>query len=214
MDEIGEMPASMQVKLLRVLQEGEFRPVGATQAVASDVRVVSASHHKLADLVESGTFREDLYYRLHVVEITMPPLRERRQDIPLLVEHFTRQIEDTGMDEVFSREAMACLLGYDWPGNVRELENEVRRALALREGIVQVTELNERVQGARVSGSVTLAQVSRGSLKEITEGFEREVLVASLRRTGWNVRQTAKELGLSRAALYTRLSRYGIQRES
>ncbi|MFC1609814.1 sigma 54-interacting transcriptional regulator, partial [Myxococcota bacterium] len=213
LDEIGEMPLTMQVKLLRVLQEREYRPVGATAMVRADVRVVSASHENLEALVASGGFREDLYYRLRVVEIRVPPLRERREDIPLLVDHFCRAIANESAEERFAREAMARLLGHDWPGNVRELENEVRRALALADGTVGLKDLSERLQAIRAGGAAILADTARGSLREITDGFERQVLLATLKRMGWNVRGAAKELGLSRAALYTRLNKYGITRE-
>jgi len=214
LDEIGEMPMSMQVKLLRVLQEREFRPVGATRDIKSDVRILSASHRQLHEMTEQGTFREDLLYRLQVVEITMPPLRDRREDIPLLVDHFCRRIRNVAAEDIFTRSAMGCLLAHDWPGNVRELENEVQRALALADDRVQAEDLSERLQGEPGAGSAVLADLSRGSLKDIIAGFEREVLLATLKRLGWNVRQAAKELGLSRAAIYTRLTKHGITREA
>ena len=214
LDEIGDMPVSMQVKLLRVLQEKEYRPVGSTVDRRCDVRMVSASHRDLNALVAEGRFREDLLYRLRVVEVRVPALRERREDIPILVDHFCRKVAGQSAEERFSRDAMARLLGYDWPGNVRELENEVRRAIALAEGLVRVEDLSERFESQRAQGTATLADVSRGSLREILDGFERQVLLATLKRTEWNVRKAAKELGLSRAALYTRLTRYGISREA
>jgi transcriptional regulator with GAF, ATPase, and Fis domain/Tfp pilus assembly protein PilF len=213
LDEVGEMPLAMQVKLLRVLQEKEYRPVGATASLRADVRVVSASHADLEGLVAAGRFREDLFYRLRVVEIPVPPLRERRQDVPLLADHFCRQVCGAPAEERFTREALACLLGYDWPGNVRELENEVRRALALADDWVDIDSLSERLRGVRAGGAAILADTARGSLREIVDGFERQVLLATLKRTRWNVRQAAAELGLSRAALYTRLKRFGISRE-
>jgi DNA-binding NtrC family response regulator len=153
-------------------------------------------------------------YRLRVVEVAVPPLRERREDIPLLVDHFCREITGRPADACFSKEALARLMGHDWPGNVRELDNEVRRALALADDVVGLEDLSERLQAARAAGAAILAGESRGSLKEIIDGFEREVLLATLDRTSWNVRQTAKDLGLSRAALYTRLNRFGITREA
>jgi transcriptional regulator with GAF, ATPase, and Fis domain len=214
LDEIGEMPLTMQVKLLRVIQEKELRPVGATRSVRADVRILSASHRDLEGLVSQGAFREDLLYRLRVVEVAVPPLRERREDIPLLVDHFCREITGRPADACFSKEALARLMGHDWPGNVRELDNEVRRALALADDVVGLEDLSERLQAARAAGAAILAGESRGSLKEIIDGFEREVLLATLDRTSWNVRQTAKDLGLSRAALYTRLNRFGITREA
>lgn len=212
LDEVGEMSMSMQVKLLRVLQERTYRPVGATHSVDTNVRVVSACQANLAQMVEQGRFREDLFYRLQVVEIRMPPLRERPEDIPPLVEHFCQRICGRSLEQCFGRDALASLLGHRWPGNVRELENEVQRALALTDGIVAVSDLSPRLQGARPTPP-ELVGASRGSLKEMLDGFEKEILVATLERAGWNVRQTAKELGLSRAALYTRLGRFGIKRK-
>ncbi len=213
LDEVGEMPPAMQVKLLRVLQEKEVQPVGAAQPVKIDVRVVSASHDDLEELVAEGRFREDLFYRLHVVQIRLPPLRERRSDIPALVDHFCRQARGEGAEACFSEDAIGRLLAHDWPGNVRELENEVRRALALADGRVGVDDLSDKLRKKSGGDTALLATTSRGSLRDIMDGFERQVLLATLKRTGWNVKQAAKELGLSRAALYTRLSRFGIARE-
>ncbi|MEO0812562.1 MAG: sigma 54-interacting transcriptional regulator, partial [Myxococcota bacterium] len=193
LDEIAEMPLQMQVKLLRVLQENEFRPVGGVETLRSSARVVAATHRDLQARVREGLFREDLFYRLNVVEIRVPPLRERRDDIPLLVEHFCRGFTECGSEEMFHPDALLRMFAYDWPGNVRELQNEVQRALALSEGRVGVDDLSERLQAVRVSRAQTAATHARGSLKEIMDSFEKEVLLIALERTSWNVRQTAKE---------------------
>ncbi len=213
LDEIAEMALPMQVKLLRVLQENEYRPVGGTETVKSSARIVAATHRDLQARVREGSFREDLFYRLNVVEIRVPPLRERREDIPLLVEHFCQQLTGQPAADMFDVEALNRFFAHDWPGNVRELQNEVHRALALSDGRVTVEDLSERLQAVRVSRSQSAASHARGSLKEIMDSFEKEVLLLALERTGWNVRQTAKELGLSRAALYTRMSKFEITRE-
>ncbi|MEM6530996.1 MAG: sigma 54-interacting transcriptional regulator [Myxococcota bacterium] len=213
LDEIAEMPLQMQVKLLRVLQESEFRPVGGAALQKSEARIVAATHRNLEQRVAEGSFREDLYYRLNVVQIRVPPLRERRDDILLLVEHFTRHLTGEGAESLFSVESLQQLVAYDWPGNVRELENEIQRALALAEDRVRPEDLSEKLQAVRPSRAAHAAAQARGSLKEIMETYEKEVLLLALERTQWNVRQTAKELGLSRAALYTRMGKFGITRD-
>lgn len=213
LDEIAEMPMSMQVKLLRVLQESAFRPVGSNEIVASDARVVAATHRDLGRRVEEGRFREDLYYRLNVVEIHVAALRDRREDILPLVDHFCRTHGKAALESLFTPDALQCLLAYEWPGNVRELENEITRALALADGIVRPEDLSERFirQPSRTPSLVS--SFARGSLREIMESFEKEVLVLALERSNWNVRRTAKELGVSRAALYTRMTKFSITRE-
>ena len=212
LDEIGEMSVPMQVKLLRVLQENEYRPVGSNESVSFDVRFISATHRDLPKLIEGGLFREDFYYRIQVVEIGLPPLRDRREDIPALVEYFSTRITKRSAKESFSEEAIALLMAYDWPGNIRELENEIRRCLALADDVAGGMDLSEKLQRVRQVGRATLVDSSRGTLKEIMDRFEREVLNASLQRNGWNVRKTAHDLGLSRASLYTRLNRFEIKR--
>ena len=212
LDEIGEMSVPMQVKLLRVLQENEFRPVGSNESVSFDVRFLSATHRDLPKLIEDGLFREDFYYRIQVVEIGLPPLRDRREDIPALVDYFSAEMAKRSAKESFSKEAIALLMAYDWPGNIRELENEIRRCLALADDVVGGMDLSEKLQRVRQGRRATLVDGSRGTLKEIMDRFEREVLNASLQRNGWNVRKTASDLGLSRASLYTRLSRFEIKR--
>ncbi|MCK5690876.1 sigma-54-dependent Fis family transcriptional regulator, partial [Myxococcota bacterium] len=212
LDEVGDMPLAMQVKLLRVLQERSFRAVGATQDEKSDVRIISASHKKLSELVSLGEFREDLFFRLHVVDIEVPPLRERREDVIPLIEHFSMRQSGKEARKLFSEDALRHMLSWDWPGNVRELENEVVRALTLADGQVEVTDLSPRLAGASKRSETLLAQAQQGSLREILGDYEREVVLAALRRNAWNVRKTADDLGLSRAAFYTRMNKLGISR--
>ena len=163
-------------------------------------------------MIEDCLFREDFYYRIQVVEIGLPPLRDRREDIPALVDYFSAEMAKRSAKASFSEEAIALLMAYDWPGNIRELENELRRCLALADDVVGGMDLSEKLQRVRQGRRATLVDGSRGTLKEIMDRFEREVLNASLQRNGWNVRKTASDLGLSRASLYTRLSRFEIKR--
>jgi len=148
LDEIGDMPLEMQAKLLRVLQDGEVRPVGSNESRKVDVRILAASHRDLLEMCASGEFREDLYYRLNVVTLEVPPLSERGGDVPHLVAHFCALLgEELGKEVAVSEEALAVLEGYRWPGNVRELENELRRAAVLSEGPIQPADLREELGG-------------------------------------------------------------------
>ncbi len=215
LDEIGEMRPSMQVRLLRVLQEGVFTPVGSTEPKKVDVRVIAATNRNLREMVEKGEFREDLYYRLNVINIRVPPLRERKEDIPLLAEHFlTKEGEKSGQPKkVLTKRALEKLYDYPWPGNVRELQNEIERIVVLSgtEGKLtadmlspKVLEIGEKakVQGARV----------HGKLKDALEELEREMIKEGLRRTGWNKSKLAKELGISRAGLIMKVEKYGLDK--
>ncbi len=204
LDEIGDMPPAMQVKLLRVLQQKEFRRVGGTQDLTTDARVISASNKDLAVLVRDGAFREDLWYRLNVVELTVPPLRTRREDLPLLIEHLSRRHAGKQPPKL-TREALAVLLDYDWPGNVRELENELLRAMALSDGRIDAADLSPKLR-TRASGRSAAA----GSLREAVELFERKTLEVALEENGGKVTAAARALGLTRAGLYKKLHKYGL----
>jgi DNA-binding NtrC family response regulator len=207
LDEVGDMSLAMQAKLLRVLQEQEVKPVGGTDTIAVDVRVVAATHRNLGALVTSGRFREDLYYRLRVVALRVPPLRDRREDIPILAEHFLRRFASLSQRRLqsFSPGAMAALQAYRWPGNVRELENAVDRAVALAPGsVIEVSDLPEEVLGP--SGVIGRALVGDPlSLDEVTR---RHVLFV-LKAAGGNKSKAAKLLGVPRRTLYRLLGRYG-----
>jgi transcriptional regulator with GAF, ATPase, and Fis domain len=212
LDEVGEMPASMQVKLLRVLQTGEFRRVGGERTLKVDVRLLVASNRDLGRLVEEGRFREDLYYRLNVVRVALPPLRERRDDVPLLVEHFLRKHAGvTGQDgpKKIARAALQKLIGYRWPGNVRELENEVLRAASLGGEVLGVADLSPQVAAGEPEAAVDSPDDL--TLKTRVERLERTLLKEALGRSSGNQSQAARLLGLSRFGLQKKLKRYRLQ---
>lgn len=212
LDEIGDAPANVQVKLLRVLQERTYLPVGATESHAADVRIVAATNRDLRADVAAGRFREDLFYRLHVVPITMPPLRERREDIPLLIDHFVARnnvrlgTEIRGLDS----EARRLLYEYSWPGNVRELENTVERAMVLAEGDqITTADLSERVREAR---DPVKLQLSSGelSVKKTTRYIEEVLIRRALQKTKGNRTRAAELLEISHRALLYKIKDYGI----
>jgi two-component system response regulator HupR/HoxA len=218
LDEIGEVSPAFQVKLLRVLQEGEIRPLGSSQTRQVDVRVVAATNRDLEQEVREGRFREDLYYRLATVTIQLPALRERKGDIPLIA----RSILEGSMAQLgkqvegFTRETLACMQAYHWPGNVRELQNEIRHMLVMgEEPLLGAELLSSRVLRAAPQEEGIEAQLlndAEGTLKERVESFEARILKESLIRHRWNKSQAAKELGLSRVGLRSKLERYGLEK--
>lgn len=213
LDEIGEMPPSLQIKLLRVLQESEIRPVGSGKVKRVDVRVISATSRNLQDEVVSGRFREDLFYRLNVFSIRVPPLRERQEDIPLLVEHFLQkhgaELGKTGAS--VTPEAMKILMGYQWPGNVRELENSIERGLILCDGRKIDTDcLPGVMRGAGMSNSLAGLISDCFSIKKADEIVERELIRRALVKTGGNRTHAARLLEISHRALLYKLKEYGI----
>jgi transcriptional regulator with GAF, ATPase, and Fis domain len=209
LDEIGELPLDMQVKLLRVLQQKEFRRVGGTHDLPTDARVISATNKDLAAMTRRGEFREDLWYRLNVVELHVPPLRERRDDLPLLIEHLLVRHGGKSPPKL-SREVLAQLLDYGWPGNVRELENELQRALALCDGDVKAQDLTEKLRGAGKAQASAQAVANGHSLREVMERFERQTLEAVLSQQGGKITAAARALGLTRAGLYKKLHKYRL----
>jgi DNA-binding NtrC family response regulator len=221
LDEVGDMSAALQVKLLRVLQEGTFTPVGGTETRTVDVRVIAATHKDLHKMVERGEFREDLYYRINVIKIQVPPLRERMEDLPLLCEHFLKK-HFRGASRGATRpphiaaEAALALTRYPWPGNIRELENEIERLLVLGADLEELPAelLSQRIRDAdglpRGPGQARSAQ--SGTLKESIESLERDMIQHGLIRTHWNKSQLAKELGISRSNLIAKVERYGLER--
>jgi len=216
LDEIGEMPRGLQAKLLRVLEDGVVRPVGADRATRVDVRVIAASNVDLADSVTRGAFREDLFYRLQVVPIVIAPLRERRSDIPLLVDHFLERIRDRmpGREIAISREAMVALWSYDWPGNVRELENMVERLVILCEGsIIDTAMLPENlVASARPATPPIKVKLSDGglNLNNLVRELEGRLINDALKQTGGNKQAAARLLGLKRTTFSAKLRRCGV----
>ncbi|WP_326542914.1 sigma-54-dependent transcriptional regulator [Pseudorhodoferax sp.] len=218
LDEIGETSPLFQVKLLRVLQEGELRPVGATRTVPVDVRVIAATHRKLEDEVRAGRFREDLYYRLAGVTLEMPPLRQRPGDIVPLAE----RLLDAAATELalpqarFDDDARAVLMGYPWPGNIRELHNEIARALALGDGgVVRAADFSPRLlqgqTGRAHAASEQAALPAHGTLQERLDAIEAMLLREVMLRQRWNKTRAAAELGLSRVGLRAKLVRFGLE---
>ncbi|MBK6847322.1 MAG: sigma 54-interacting transcriptional regulator [Proteobacteria bacterium] len=212
LDEIGEMPAPLQAKLLRVLQDGEVRPLGATRSRKVDARIVCATHRNLEEEVKSGRFRQDLYYRLVVFPITMPPLRERVEDIPLLAERFLQRYaaELRKPAPAITPRALERLCAYRWPGNIRELENEMQRlAIMVDEGApIEAEQLSPAVHGGLLAAPQALP--ASGTLKLMLDQVERELLLAALANHGHNKTRTAATLGITREGLHKKLARFGL----
>jgi len=212
LDEIGDMPPTMQVKLLRVLERGEFTPVGDTDVRRVDVRVISATHKDLFSEVRAGRFREDLYYRLNAFPIRVPPLRERREDIPLLIAHFLKRLAHKWekREVAVTPEAGDCLVRYPWPGNVRELEHELERALTLAGDAPTLGPqfFSERILASgTLTGRISLA----GSLKQARDAFEKDYIAHVLRLEKGNVSHAAKALGISRVMLQRKMKDLGLR---
>jgi DNA-binding NtrC family response regulator len=213
LDEIGDMPLAMQAKLLRVLEEGEVERIGGDKPVSVDVRVVVATHRDLETRVCEEKFRQDLFHRIYVFPLVLPPLRERREDIPLLVEHFAAQVSSqNGWKPVpFSAEALAALQSYSWPGNVRELRNMVERLMLLAtDGQVDLATVELALPKAGSGAVAVSGTFSSGPLAGRVDAFEREVILAELKRSHSNVSLAAKSLGLERSHLYKKAEQLGI----
>lgn len=211
LDEIGDMPLPMQAKLLRVLEEGEVERIGGTKPVAVDVRVVVATHRNLQALVNDGKFRQDLFHRIYVFPLVLPALRERREDIPRLIEHFAAQVsaQNNWKPIRFSEEAIAALRDYAWPGNVRELRNVVERLMLLAsDNEIDADEVYAVLAPAGVAPTAT--STGRGTLADRAEQFEREVILSELKRAGFHMTNAAKALGLERSHLYKKAEQLGI----
>jgi two-component system NtrC family response regulator len=206
LDEIGEMPPSIQVKLLRFLQERSFQRVGGRQEIQSDVRIVAATNAGLKDRIASGSFREDLYFRLAVVVIHLPALNERGDDVVLVARHFldrfAKQNERRGLS--FSPDCIRAMLRYDWPGNIRELQNRVQRAVIMADGR-RVTVADMELDAATANGNL--------NLKDAREKLERELTLEALRRHQGNISAAAGELGISRPTLYELMEKLGVERK-
>ncbi|MDP6520336.1 MAG: sigma 54-interacting transcriptional regulator [Planctomycetota bacterium] len=216
LDEVGDMSPEMQKKILRFLQEGEFRPVGSSDKKTVDVRVLTASHKQLEELVAAGGFREDLYYRIKVLALSLPPLRERRDDIPLLAEHLLARAAREAAKPVptLPHEVMAAIVAYDWPGNVRELENEMRRLVALAEEAVSLKDLTAAVREGRPMAAgdagAGAGLTATGDIKGAVADLERRSIEAALAHAAGNKSQAARDLGISRFALQRKLDKYGL----
>ena len=215
LDEIGDMPLPMQAKLLRVLEESEIERIGGDKPVAVDVRVIVATHRNLEAMVREGKFRQDLFHRVYVFPLRLPPLRERREDIPALVEHFARQVsaQNNWKPMSFTPEAIAALQDHPWPGNVRELRNMIERLMLLASD-QQVTLETVRLALPSPALDGTGSAHGSGSLAERVQGFEREVIIAELKRHDFHITNAAKALGLERSHLYKKAEQLGIDLRS
>jgi two-component system, NtrC family, nitrogen regulation response regulator NtrX len=215
LDEIGDMPLPMQAKLLRVLEEGEVERIGGDKPVTVDVRVVVATHRDLEAQVRDGKFRQDLFHRVYVFPLVLPPLRERPEDIPALVQHFARQVaaQNNWKPIPFSAEAIQALQAHSWPGNVRELRNVVERLMLLAGDQVDADVVLAALPSATRS-PIAPFSVDSGSLAERVQRVEREILLAELKRSHYNVTSAAKALGLERSHLYKKAEQLGIDLRS
>jgi two-component system NtrC family response regulator len=214
LDEIGELPTLLQVKILRVLQEREIDKVGETRPIKVDVRVIAATNRDLEKMVADGTFRDDLYYRLAVVPIRVPPLRERSDDIPLLVEHFlTKHAERPGRQRPTVEKGVYSAFNlYSWPGNIRELENVIERALVLdKDGVLGLDDLSERLRTREHRVANLRMELPDEGIS--LEAVERELLLAALHKHNWNQTRAAAFLNVTRSTLLYRMQKFGLGRE-
>jgi DNA-binding NtrC family response regulator len=216
LDEVGELPLELQAKLLRALQEKEVRPVGATHQVPIKARIVAATNQDLAAMVEKGTFRKDLFYRLNVVNLRLPALRDRREDIPLLAAHFLDRVSrERGQEFALSDEALRTMMGHDWPGNVRELENAVERACTMSSGPVLhlgdlPTQLQQQALAVRRAGAETDAGDGAAAPVKTLAETEREAILGAIRALKGDKLRAARMLGIGKTTLYRKLKEYGI----
>ncbi len=215
LDEIGTASPSLQVKLLRVLQDREFEPVGGNETQKVDVRLILATNENLEERVKKGEFRQDLFYRINVISVTQPPLRDRMGDIPLLVDTYVKHFnEQTGKHvHGFHEDALHLLQQYRWPGNVRELVNVVERAIVLaKSDMVMISDLPESIRSHITTADVA-GHLNGGSLKSALANPERQIIIEALESNGWNRQDTAKLLGINRTTLYKKMKKYEISFE-
>lgn len=216
LDEIGDMSPDLQVKILRVLEEGEFEPVGANRTVRVDVRILAATHRNLEEQVEKGLFREDLFYRLYVIPLHLPPLRERSEDIALLVHHFLREFNEKTASRVdgVSADALRCLSAHAWPGNVRELRNLMERLVVLKDaGMIETEDLPLKIRGMDKAAfqHPAIAVTDEGiSLNTAVTEFEKALILQSLEKANWVKNKAAKLLNLNRTTLVEKIKRYRL----
>lgn len=215
-DEIGNLSFGLQAKLLRLIQEKEFRPIGGRELIKADIRIIAATNKDLPLLVKEGAFREDLFYRLNVFPIHIPPLRERKEDIPALANHFLKKYsKDSGKNiSYISAEAMKELYLYDWPGNVRELENVIHRAVILCRGDTLIPEdiVITKSNDVRTPKNLKeLKEIKRRLKARSIEGIERSFILDALSRNNWNISKAAKEVGMQRTNFHSLMRKYGIK---
>jgi two-component system response regulator HydG len=209
LDEVGELPVDLQAKMLRALQEKEIRPVGSTKRVPINVRILAATNKDLEHAVTQGSFRRDLFFRLNVLTLRIPPLRERRQDIPLLATHILERLSQTsGRSHELSDDAMKLLLGYDWPGNVRELENCLERCCAMTSGpVIHTIDLPSSLTGAPVQMTSAVLESRILPMAEI----ERQAILSAIAQLNGDKLTAAKLLGIGKTTLYRKLKEYGAE---
>jgi two-component system response regulator AtoC len=204
----------MQVKLLRVLQERKFTPVGSNREIEMDVRIIAAINRNLEEMIKAGTFREDLFYRLNVMPIFLPPLRDRIDDIPSLVTHFIKKFskEHTSSIVGISQEAINALKTYRWPGNIRELSNAIRSAVVLADNVIEPEHLptSIRFYEQKEAPASAIPPVGDAALRDVLKKVEREHIVATLEKTAWNRTEAAKILGIDYKTLYNKMKEHGI----
>ncbi|MGD9314889.1 MAG: sigma-54 dependent transcriptional regulator, partial [Desulfobacterales bacterium] len=208
LDEIGDISPAVQIRLLRVLENRVYEPLGSTKTIETNARVIAATHRNLGELVKKGTFREDLYFRINVIRLALPTLAERKSDIPLLIDHFIERFNHIHGRNILgiTQEAIAAMLMYPWPGNVRELENAIEHAFALCQGdLIQMAHLPEDIIPANGSILVTTGL----TLKEV----EKQTIEQALKRNSWKRVKTARELGINKNTLRYKIKRYGINTE-
>ena len=214
LDEVADLPLNLQVKLLRAIQEKKIRRVGEQHEIPVDVRLLSATHKELAKMVEEGSFRQDLYYRINVIELNLPPLRARASDIPQIATHLLARLAKTNGVPIprLSEKALSALKQYHFPGNVRELENILERALALHEGSsIEADDLNLPAASAAVAIGANQLDTERMSLETYLENVEKQALTSALEQSGWNKIATAQQLGLTIRSLSFRLKKLGLE---
>ena len=213
LDEIGDMSLNTQAKVLRVLQEQEFQRVGGTRNIRVDVRLITATNKNLSDEIKKGAFREDLFYRINVIILNAPPLRDRKEDIPLLAEHFLNEvIREQGLkDKRLTDQSIELMKGYDWPGNVRELRNLMERVAIMTAGDrINPADLSI-IAGAQQQNVSTLINAGTGSLKDARAGFERYFILEKLRENKWNITKTAEDLKIERSNLHRKIKLLGME---
>ena len=216
LDEVGDMSLAAQAKVLRALEEGNITRVGGTESRSVDVRVIAATNKNLLEAIEAGEFREDLFYRLNVVPITMPPLRERRDDIPMLIAHFVDLMAraDRVTPKPFTNEAVERLCQLDWPGNVRELRNTVERLLILSPGTsVEARDVSALVTGGPVGDGLPGGLLALDTFATFKEAAERAFIHGKLRENEWNVSEAARKMEMPRSNLYKKIEKYGLERD-
>ncbi len=217
LDEIGDMSPRLQVKVLRVLQERKFEPVGSSKTMEVDVRIITATNKNLEKAVKENHFREDLYYRLHVIPVRLPPLRERMEDVALLMYYFLKKYaqENGRVVPVISSEAMFALSNYNWPGNVRELENMMERLVILKqEGTITLQDLPEKIRVGHEDDVVTNVQIPESGLsfKDVVDDFENQLILKALEKTGWNKNKAAQLLQLNRTTLVEKIKKRQLEK--